>query len=116
MGQNSSSPGKEGNEAIEEKESDIWSAVIHISDRDVLVQNIGWNKREKVKLNNGRQHSKMDNIHLADSKRLEGIPLVKKKNKSWLLKGRSCHGYPTGVVNQGCVGECGKMRGEGKTG
>ena len=116
MGQNSSSPEKEGNKAIEEKESDIWSTVIHISDRDVLVQNIGWNKREKVKLNDGRKHSKMDNIHLADSKRLEGIPLVKKKNTRWLLKGRSCHGYPTGVVNQGCVGECGKMAEERKAG
>ena len=97
MGQTSSSPAQ-STQINEEKEADVWSTVIHISDRDVLVQNIGRNKRQKVKLNNGRKSSKMDNLHLADSKRLEGIPSFKRRNASWLPKSR----YPIGVVNQGC--------------
>jgi hypothetical protein len=97
MGQTSSLPAQ-STQVNEEKEADVWSTVTHISDRDVLVQNIGRNKRQKVKLNDGRKSSKMDNLHLADSKRLEGIPSFKRRNASWLPKSR----YPIGVVNQGC--------------
>ena len=97
MGQTSSVSAK-SSEVNDEKEADIWSTVLHISDRDVLIQNIGRNKKEKVKLSDGKKSSKMDNIHLADTKRLEGVPSFKRRNASWLPKGR----YPIGVVNQGC--------------
>ena len=118
MGQKSSCPKKENKMPAEEKDSEIWSSVIHITDRDVLVQNIGRNKREKVKLNEGRKHSKLDNIHLADIRRLEGVPVVKKRSTSgWLWREHSSRvGYPTGVVNHACaVGSDGRHKDGVKT-
>ena len=94
MGQSTSVPVR-SSKVNDEKDTDIWSTVLHISDRDVLVQNIGRNKKEKVKLNHERKPSKMDNVHLADRKRLEGIPSFKRRSA------RRNNRYPTGIVNQG---------------
>lgn len=83
----------------EEKESEIWSTVLHISDRDVLVQNVGRNKREKVKLNRARNPCKLENIHLANTKRLEGIPSFKRRNASCAPTA----GHTAGILNEGYV-------------
>jgi hypothetical protein len=94
MGQSWSTPAKSPR-VKDENEADIWSSVVHISDRDVLVQNIGRRKKQKVKLSNGQKSSKMENIHLADRKRLEGIPSFKRRNARWIKR------CPVGIVNQG---------------
>ena len=117
MGQSSSSTEIKTAKVNDEKDADIWSTVIHVSDRDVLVQDIGQAKKEKVKLDRGRKHAKMDNVHLANAKRLEGLPSFKKRNAMWLPKRRRSQSrYPTGVVNDCCSAGCDEISVDEKNG
>ena len=104
MGQTSSVHGKT-NKISEEKETEIWSSVIPVSDQDVLVQNIGKKKKEKVKLKGRRKSSKLDNVHLLDIRRLEDIKSFEEQNEPWLTESRSSRFAKSniGIVNEGCI-------------
>ena len=57
----------------EDTNDEVWSEVVHVSDRDVLVKDIGGKRQQKVKLSGGRKCKSMDNVRLMNKRCLEGM-------------------------------------------